>query len=162
TNELFDIPSIQTHVNHISRLVMDPERFRADDDEPMSSKGMGLAYTKTTDGRQLRHLTDTDRGRIVRELYDPYHEDLSRKVDSILDACGFCLIIDAHSFPSVPLPHEEKGLAKRPDICLGYEKDHIDPQIVAMTDHFFIGQHLVVNHNTPYTGSIVPTKHYHK
>ena len=36
-------------VNRISRLVMDPERFPGDQDEPMSAKGMGAIYTRTKD-----------------------------------------------------------------------------------------------------------------
>ena len=30
----------------VSRLVVDPERFLCDDDEPMAPKGMGATYTK--------------------------------------------------------------------------------------------------------------------
>ena len=37
-------------VNRISRLVMDPERFPGDQDEPMSAKGMGDIYTRTSVG----------------------------------------------------------------------------------------------------------------
>ena len=37
-------------VNRVSRLVMDPERFADDDEEPMSGRGQGVVYTKTTDG----------------------------------------------------------------------------------------------------------------
>ena len=133
TDELFDIPGIQTHVNHVSRLVMDPERFRSDLDEPMASKGMGLAYTRTSDGTRLRDLSVADRESILNDLYDPYHATLTEKVNKILGECSSCLIIDAHSFPSAPLPYEVDQSKHRPDICLGYEKDHIEPQFVTMS-----------------------------
>ncbi|MCL0044082.1 N-formylglutamate amidohydrolase [Dehalococcoidia bacterium] len=41
-------------INRVSRLVMDPERFPDDQDEPMSAKGMGAIYTKTSQGGDLR------------------------------------------------------------------------------------------------------------
>jgi len=34
-------------VNNYSRLVVDPERFESDEEEVMSSRGMGVLYTKT-------------------------------------------------------------------------------------------------------------------
>ena len=57
TDELFDTTTRlggSMLVNQASRLVMDPERFPDDDDEPMSKKGMGVVYTHTSDGRKLR------------------------------------------------------------------------------------------------------------
>ena len=41
-------------VYNVSRLVVDPERFENDTEEIMSSKGMGVIYTKTSDGEKLR------------------------------------------------------------------------------------------------------------
>ena len=162
TDELFSINGVATHRNRVSRLVMDPERFRSDHDEPMASKGMGFAYIKTSNGTRLRNLSDVDREAILHDLYDPYHAELTEKVDKILDECGTCLIVDAHSFPSKALPYEDDQSHDRPDICLGYEQDHIDPLLLAMSASYFIDKNLKVAHNTPFSGSIVPMKHYHK
>jgi len=40
-------------VNEVSRLVMDPERFPDDHEEPMAAKGMGAVYVSTSNGRPL-------------------------------------------------------------------------------------------------------------
>ena len=38
----------------ISRIVVDPERFQIDSQEPMSEVGMGVLYTRTTHGDLMR------------------------------------------------------------------------------------------------------------
>jgi N-formylglutamate amidohydrolase len=56
TDELFDIQSeAGAIVRHpISRLVLDPERFLDDATDVMASRGMGVVYTRTSHGEQLR------------------------------------------------------------------------------------------------------------
>jgi N-formylglutamate deformylase len=56
-DELFDLLGYNTHINHISRLVMDSERFRSDKDEEMAQVGMGAIYTKTSSGNILRNIS---------------------------------------------------------------------------------------------------------
>jgi len=52
TDDLFvpDFVGAQTIIFPMSRLVLDPERFLNDDDEIMSALGMGVIYTRTSDG----------------------------------------------------------------------------------------------------------------
>lgn len=162
-DDLFDIPGCTVQYNPNSRLVMDPERFRDDKEELMSREGMGLAYTKTSDGKTLRHLTDLEREDIVRLLYDPYHEEITNKVDTILSRHNKCLIIDAHSFPSRPLPyeHNEETESDRSDICLGYSNYHAGSNLIKIVDQYFgLHQGLSVTHNDPFSGPIVPSKYY--
>ena len=58
TDELFVQPTSNmggaSFVNHLSRLVFDPERFEDDNLEPMASKGMGAVYTRTSSLSLLR------------------------------------------------------------------------------------------------------------
>src|SRR5580692_9817009 len=56
TDELFALPSslAATVAFSVSRLVVDPERFTEDAQEPMARKGMGVVYTHTSSGHPLR------------------------------------------------------------------------------------------------------------
>lgn len=165
-NDLFNIPAAHCHLNFVSRLVMDPERFRSDGQESMAEKGMGVVYTQTSAGLPLRRTNQRLREKIVGKLYDPYHAKLTRRVDTILETHQHCLIIDAHSFSSAALPYEQRSATEnpedRPDICLGYDPFHISLNLLRRSTDYFAGNGLTVAHNDPFAGSLVPIKHYHQ
>jgi N-formylglutamate deformylase len=77
----------------VSRLVLDPERFVNDSEEPMSALGMGVVYTKRHDGTPLRADLD-DKNRLVREYYVPHHAALSWAVDKQIEEFGRAFGID--------------------------------------------------------------------
>jgi hypothetical protein len=35
-----------------------------------------------------------------------------------------CLVIDVHSFSSMPLPHEPDQTVPRPELCIGFDQFH--------------------------------------
>jgi N-formylglutamate deformylase len=110
TDELFALPlDVATTVTFpVSRIVVDPERFTDDDREPMTQKGMGVVYTRTSDGRPLRRAPSPDeRARLLARFYEPHHAALTVAVAAALEAHGACLVLDAHSFPAQPLPYED-------------------------------------------------------
>lgn len=61
TEELYHFTDAIMHRNELSRLILDPERFRKDNDEAMSKFGMGAIYTHTIEGCLMKKLTDTQR-----------------------------------------------------------------------------------------------------
>ena len=147
----------------VSRLICDPERFADDADEPMAAKGMGAVYTKTSDGRPLRSSLDAEeRQRLLDAYYFPHHQKLERLVRSALADCGHCVIIDAHSFPSSPLPCDLDQTPLRPDICIGTDAFHTPDwlQRTALDAFNDVGWHVALNR--PYAGSIVPSGFYRK
>ena len=160
-DELFDLPGIMIHKNDVSRLVMDPERFRSDADEPMAQQGMGAIYTKTSQGRTYRSLSTSEKENLLVSLYDAYHSDFTSKVESILRRSDRCLIIDAHSFPATPLPYEIHQAPDRPDICLGFDAYHLNQQTVDVVKDYFQSHRLSVALNFPFSGSIVSMRFYH-
>lgn len=86
-------------VNRLSRLVLDPERFADDHDEPMALVGQGAVYRRSTDGAVLRTLTEEERAERIERLYRPYHRALSELVASVLERYGTCTVLDRHSCP---------------------------------------------------------------
>ena len=103
----------------VSRLVVDVERFEFDAKEPMAERGMGAVYTRTSTQAPLRRaLAVAERERLLEVYYRPHHLDLPRLVNDALTDHAKAIVLDAHSFPSLPLPYERwKG--RRPDICIG-------------------------------------------
>ena len=145
-----------------SRLVCDVERFREDELETMSTAGMGAIYTKTSSGETLRMLTPKKREDLLSHYYDPHHQTLNKAVGKKIDANGQCLIIDCHSFPSLPLPHEPSQKSPRPDICIGTDSYHTSSRLVDAFYQYFTKKGYIVSLNDPFSGSMVPGLFYKK
>ena len=146
----------------VSRLVVDVERFRGDESEPMSQVGMGAVYTRTHDGRPLRALDPARREAMLRRFYDLHHAQFAWTVNEMLQRFPRCLIIDVHSFPSKPLPYEPDQTPQRPDICIGTDSFHTPSQLADAALGFFAARGWSVRENSPFAGSIVPLPHYGK
>lgn len=145
----------------VSRLVLDPERFPIDADEPMSRVGMGVIYERTSHGTLLRlPPTSAVRQKHLETYYAPHHAALEASVASALKQYGWCAILDMHSFPSRPLPYELDQASDRPDICIGTDEFHT-PALLA--DEFvrrFSAEALAVVRNRPFGGTIVPMRYF--
>jgi len=145
----------------VSRVFLDVERFRDDDLESMATIGMGLAYTKTSDLKELRSL---EYKKEILDIYDKYHLAFEKLVEKKLAKHNKCLIIDCHSFPSKPLPFQQGQDYQGVQICIGVEDFHRDDQFVKKVKKKFNGRfhNYKIEENIPYQGSIVPTKYYKK
>lgn len=147
-------------VNGLSRLVVDPERFADDELEPTAKVGQGAVYTRTSDGAELRHLAPIDRQVLIDRVYVPYHAALTDLIAAALDEFGRCLILDCHSFGSVPLPSEPDQRADRPDICIGTDTFHTPHALAERFRAAFAGEGLSVEIDRPFSGCLVPMAYY--
>jgi N-formylglutamate deformylase len=146
----------------VSRLVVDPERFEDDAKEKMARKGMGVIYTKTSDGRALRDsVTNKERKQLLDTYYRPYHKRYQEEVQRFLDRFNTCMIIDCHSFPSKPLPFEDAS-KKRPDICIGISDFHTPSTLIESIKTYFKKNNMTTQINEPFDGTYVPMKFYKK
>ena len=145
-----------------SRLVVDPERFRDDNQEIMASVGMGAVYTSTSDGKALRSVSKKDRENLLRNYYDPYHQLLEETAEQLLNTAGKCLILDLHSFPSKLLPYELNQTTGRPHICIGSDSYHTPDGLIRLSKEYFSNLKLSVEINSPFSGTLVTIKFYSK
>ena len=127
TDQIFQqaFPEAKAIVFPVSRLVVDPERFSEDSQEPMSQIGMGVTYTKGSLRQPLREQpTQEKRQELLERYYIPHHQKLTDAVEESLLTNDHCLIIDGHSFPALPLPYELNQTAFRPYFCIGTDDFH--------------------------------------
>jgi len=155
TDQLFNHPNAERVVLNVSRLVCDVERYTDPEMEPMECYGMGVCYTKTSNGDTLRTVDDEERERIIETHYKPHHRRLEHLVYSQLSLIETVIIVDCHSFSGVKLRHEEDG--NRPDICLGTDAEHTPKELVDRLVKYFADNEMIVAVNSPFTGTMVPT-----
>lgn len=163
TDRLFAwLPGAGAHafINHISRLVVDPERFADDAMEPMAARGQGVVYTRTTDLTPMRPDDPVERARLVAAYFDPYHAALTGLVERVLARFGRCLVVDGHSFGTTPLPSEVDQAPDRPDICIGTDRTHTPEPLARALEDAFRSVGLRVARDTPFAGSLVPLRHH--
>ena len=147
----------------ISRLVVDAERFVDDQLEPMSEKGMGVIYTLTSNGKKLRQpITEQERKFLINTYYKPHHDKLKKAVGNQLKDYDKILIIDCHSFPSIPLPYEFNQTKSRPDICIGTDDFHTPENLTQRCRQLFQKKGYSIKINEPFSGSLVPWEYYQK
>jgi len=163
TDKLFgrgDLPSVRFPV---SRLVVDPERFPEDADEPMAERGMGVLYTHTSTGGVLRTMPDrAERERLIERYYAPHHAALEAAVAQTLASEAECIVVDCHSFPSAPLPYEINQDVERPDLCLGSDEFHSPQELVEVLADEAESLGWSVAINSPFAGALVPLEFYRK
>lgn len=162
TDDLFRLP-YKTAIFPVSRIVLDPERFVDDAQESMSTIGMGVIYTKTHNGQDLRRaITQKEKDNLLQTFYYPHHEMLNNLVNEELRQKGTALIVDCHSFPSSPLPYEFNQEKNRPDICIGTDNFHTPESLQEKCVLLFQDKGYSVELNKPFSGSLVPGKYYQK
>ncbi len=145
----------------VSRLVLDPERFLEDAIEPMSSCGVGVIYVKSSLGGRLRNPVSGEmRQRLLDTYYHPHHRKLADAVSDEIVRHGQSLIVDCHSFSSVPLHYDLDQSPNRPDICIGTDAFHTPTPLLEAVLDTFSSMGYSVEINRPYSGCIVPENYY--
>jgi N-formylglutamate amidohydrolase len=165
TDELYELPTAEatTVAFPVNRLVVDPERFTNDAEEPMSARGMGVLYTRTSHGELLRDApAASERTRLLATYYTPHHERLTTVVNATLDAHGACFVVDCHSFPLRPHPYEPDQSLDRPEICLGTDAFHTPAVLIAAARRIVEDAGFSVALDRPFAGALVPMAHYRR
>lgn len=160
TDDLF-FGALDRIICPVSRLVCDVERFRDRTLEEMANKGMWICYERTSMGLPLATFSLEHERDILMHYYDEHHMLLNEKVEELLKQHEYVILVDCHSFSSIPLSHEDDKAMPRPDICIGTDSFHTPRALTCFTKHYFNDNGLSVKENSPFNGTIVPTKYYH-
>jgi N-formylglutamate deformylase len=145
--------------SNLSRVVVDIERFLDEDDEPMSKVGMSAFYTKTSNGLELRNISDINKVKL-KNVYNEYHFNLRKLVEKSLNIFPKVVIVDCHSFASKVRAYESDKYENRPDICIGSDTYHTPDILVKIIKNNFESLGYKVEINSPFAGSIVPLEYY--
>ena len=162
TDELFSQKDASRVVSKVSRLICDMERFEDDSQEPMSRFGMGVCYTTDTEGKELRFVTKESKQEILKKYYRPHHKELEDAVENELAVKSSALIIDCHSFPDRSYYFNSDYERSRPDICIGTDSFHTPLELLEKVKVFFLAKGYDTRVDSPYSGTMVPLKHYKK
>jgi len=139
----------------VSRLVVDVERFADDTQEPCARVGMGATYVRTADGRPLRALTPERRAELMARHYWPHHRALDAAAAARLARFDRCVILDAHSYPTGPLP-TQLAFGPSPEIGIGTQPGHTPPALRDLAVDFFRAHGYSVGVDVPFSGAMVP------
>ena len=140
------------------RLFCDVERLVND---PLEKDGLGISYSRWVDeDRYSKTLRSFSSMSSAFKLYLDFHTEASLK---LIEARGNILLIDCHSFSSVP-----NLLNSNPpdiDICIGYNDDETRPNKVVIGNivQYFKSLGYKVGINTPFSNSktfSVPSKYH--
>ncbi len=146
---------------NISRIVLDIERFKNQEDEPMSKVGMSALYTKTSDRNILREIKEENKEKLIK-IYDDYHKNFTELVENSLQKNNFALIVDCHSFPSKVREYDTDKNQNRCDICIGVDDFHTPKVLQDLLENNFKDSGFSVKINSPFSGTIVPMDYYKK
>lgn len=141
-----------------SRMFCDVERFN-NDKEVMNNYGMGVVYTKDSNGEDFIVLDEEYKNNIISNYYNKHHDTLNKEVSNIINMCNRCVLVDLHSFSELFI---KKVFDKddAPDICIGVENKYTSKLLVEQTINHFKKYNYSVKINYPYEGSIIPNKYF--
>jgi N-formylglutamate deformylase len=162
TDDLFYSDKDEMIKAGFSRIFCDPERFTEDSQEVMAQFGMGVLYEKNDVGEIIRNVTPEFKEMVLMEYYWKHHDKFSDAVNNQLSHFGKALIIDCHSYPSIPLMRDLDQNKKRPDFNIGTDAFHTPKHLIDLSIDFFENSGYTLGIDWPYKGAIVPLEYYNK
>jgi len=126
--------------------------------------GLGTIARVVADGQEIyRHkLSFEEVERRIRELYEPYHDELRKLVADAHHKFGCAALIDCHSMPSVGGPMDQDAGLTRADVVLGDRHgSSCAGELTSFVEEAFRDLGYSVARNAPYAGGFT-TERYGK
>jgi len=156
-------------VSHVSRYVVDLNRAETDvDAESVSGVATaqraprGVIWRLTTEGDRCltAPLSPREFEARMRELHRPYHAALRGLVADAVARFGYCVLLAAHSMPSVGRSGHGDAGASRADVVPGTQgRSTAGARVIDAVEEASEEAGLTVQHDDPYRGGFT-TRHY--
>jgi N-formylglutamate amidohydrolase len=154
---------------HPSRYVVDLNRAESDVDGG-SVRGVpgplratrGVVWRLTGDGRNVLSapIEPDELERRLNEVYRPYHQTLARLIERKRARFGVCVVLAAHSMPSVGMSSSGRPGEPRADVVPGTRgRTSAHGSLIDAVDAFARSRGRSVAHDEPYRGGFT-TVHY--
>ncbi len=162
TDDLFSSEDGNMIRADFSRIFCDPERFTDDTQEVMAKFGMGVLYEKTDKGMAMREVSPQFKEEVLEQYYWEHHGKFNEAVAAQLKDYDKALILDCHSYPSIPIARDLNQNSDRPDFNIGIDAFHTPQSLIELSKDFFESKGFSLGVDWPYSGSIVPLEYYQK
>ncbi|HEV2673635.1 MAG TPA: N-formylglutamate amidohydrolase [Aliidongia sp.] len=129
---------------------------------PRVAVGLGTIARLVADGEAIyRHkLRFADAEARIAAFYRPYHAALGALIDETVAEFGACVLVDAHSMPSIGAGPGPARARRRVDIVLGDRMGSAcHPLVIETAELVLRDRGYQVIRNTPYAGGFT-TRHY--
>jgi N-formylglutamate amidohydrolase len=129
---------------------------------PRVAAGLGTIARVVATGRDIYRdkLRLADALERIQALYQPYHGALRRLISETRESFGCCILVDAHSMPSVGGPMDADAGRQRVDVILGDVHGASCASVVTETaEQTLRDLGYVVTRNNPYSGGFT-TQNY--
>jgi N-formylglutamate amidohydrolase len=123
----------------------------------MAKVGQGVLYTHAN-GTEIRKITPEYRLETLKKYYFNHYQAFDEAIERKLARNKKCLIIDCHSYSA---QHMTTTQAK-PEICIGTDPYHTPDNMAQFALAYAKEAGFTTGINTPFAGTIVPQKFYHK
>ncbi|WP_158276282.1 N-formylglutamate amidohydrolase [Bifidobacterium callitrichidarum] len=143
--------------SNMSRLWCDIERY-PDEREEMNKVGMGVIYDVDADMNPLYEhpISGNERRFRLQSLYWPYHDELVRQSQYMLNRYGYGLLLDLHSYSKTALPYELHKEDARPGICIGHNGDRYGEHVAEIFRKVLESAGYEVGFNQTFKGAVRP------
>jgi N-formylglutamate amidohydrolase len=147
---------------------LDPAMFAdtlpgyANTHSPRVAAGLGTIARVVATGREIYRdkLRIADALERIHGYYQPYHGALRRLVAETREGFGFCVLVDAHSMPSVGGPMDADAGRARVDVILGdVHGASCAPVVTDTAERTLRALGYAVTRNNPYSGGFT-TQNY--
>lgn len=129
---------------------------------PRINSGLGVVPRVVANGRAIYRgkLTRAEAEARIAQIWNPYHTELDRLMDSAKAEFGKAVLLDFHSMPHEALDAVTRPGTPRPQVVLGDRFGaSASSELVDVLEQGFLDAGLIVSRNAPFAGAYITQRY---